>query len=172
MSGTIDQRAVPRKVLVVGLGNPDRGDDGIGALVAKALAGRLPADVTLIARSSDMMSLIEDWAGFDALVCVDAAAPMGAPGRVHRINLTIDELPSGMSFTSSHAFGLADTVRLARALKLAPQDIVVYAVEGCCFDGGEPVTVDVAAAAGEVAHRIIAEVDRLRQSSAEAVHHA
>jgi hydrogenase maturation protease len=172
MSGTIDQRAVPRKVLVVGLGNPDRGDDGIGALVVKALAGRLPADAALLARSGDMMSLIDDWAGFDALVCVDAAASMGAPGQIHRIDLTIDELPPGMSFTSSHAFGLADTVRLARALKLAPQDIVVYAVEGCCFDGGAPMTADVAAAAGEVVHRIIAEVGRLRRCPVEAAHHA
>ena len=117
----------------------------------KALAGRLPADAALLARSGDMMSLIEDWAGFDALVCVDAAAPMGAPGRIHRIDLAMDELPTDMSFTSSHAFGLAETVRLARTLELAPQDIVVYAVEGCCFDGGAPMTADVAAAAGEVA---------------------
>ena len=32
--------AVRRKVLVVGLGNPDRGDDGVGLLVAKKLPGR------------------------------------------------------------------------------------------------------------------------------------
>ena len=31
------------KVLVVGIGNPDRGDDGIGPLVATRLAGRAAA---------------------------------------------------------------------------------------------------------------------------------
>ena len=114
--------------------------------------------------SSDMLSLIEDWAGFDALLCVDAAAPMGVPGRIHRIDLTTDELPPNTSFTSCHAFGLGEAIRLARTLQRAPQDIIVYAVEGCCFDGGAALTAAVTAAASEVARRVIAEVGHLRQS--------
>jgi hydrogenase maturation protease len=133
-------------------------------MVAQELAGRLPTDVALLARNGDMLALIEDWATFDAVVCVDAAAPMGAPGRIHRIDLKIEELPRSMSFTSSHAFGLADAVRLARTLQLAPQDIVIYAVEGCCFDGGAPVTAEVVTAAGELAHRIVAEAGSLLQN--------
>jgi hydrogenase maturation protease len=167
MNGMAGQRATARKVLVACVGNPDRGDDGIGAMVAAALIGRLPADTTLLARSGDMMSLIHDWAGFDALVCVDAAAPMGAPGRIHRIDLAMEELPAGMAFTSSHSFGLADAIHLASALQCAPQDIVVYAVEGRCFDGGKAMTAEVAAAADEVAQRIVDEVDRLRQPRLE-----
>lgn len=172
MSGPVDQKDIPRKILVVGLGNPDRGDDAVGVIVAQELAGRLPADVALLLRSSDMLSLIEDWAGFDALVCVDAAAAMGVPGRIHRIDLTADELPPNVSFTSCHAFSLIDAIRLARTLQRAPQDIIVYAVEGCCFDGGAPVTVAVAAAATEVACHVIAEVGHLRQTGREAVSHA
>jgi hydrogenase maturation protease len=171
MSGPFDQQGAPRKILVVGLGNPDRGDDAVGAIVAQKLAGRLPADVALLVRGSDMLSLIEDWAGFDALVCVDAAVPMGAPGRIHRVDLTTDELPRNMSFTSCHAFGLVDAIRLARTLQRAPQAIIVYAVEGCCFDGGAPVTAAVAVAAREVTRRVIAEVGHLRQSGMEALPH-
>lgn len=173
MSGPINQHGARRKILVVGIGNADRGDDAIGAIVAQKLAGRLPADVVLLVRSGDVLSLIEDWAGFDALVCVDAAAPMGAPGVIHRIDLTTDELPlSASSFASSHAFSLVDAVRLARALKCAPRDIVVYAVEGCCFDRGAPVTEAVAAATDETARRVVAEVARFRRSGMEAVSHA
>lgn len=119
-----------------------------------------------------MLTLIEDWAGFDALVCVDAVAPMGGLGRVHRIDLTTDELPRNMSLTSCHAFGLLDAIGLARALRRAPQDIIVYAVEGCCFDGDAPVIAAVAAAASEVACHVIAEVGRLRQSAVEAATYA
>jgi hydrogenase maturation protease len=150
--------AAQRKVLVIALGNPDRGDDGIGGLVAKRLAGRVPEQVTLLSHHRDVLSLIEDWAGFDALVCVDAAAPMGEVGRIHRIDLATTELPAEMSFTSGHAFGLAEAVRLARALGRAPHDIIVYAVEGGCFDAGTPMTAAVAAAADEVADRIIGEL--------------
>jgi hydrogenase maturation protease len=172
MSGTDDQSVASRRVLVVGLGNPDRGDDGIGAIVARRLKGRLPTDVAIVVRSGDMLSLIEDWANFDALVCVDAAAPMGAPGRIHRIDLATGELPQDISTTSSHGLGIADAVRLARALHLAPRDIIVYAVEGRCFNGGAPVTPQVTAAAGDVADRVVSEVARLRQIPMEAASHA
>ena len=172
MTATADQRGAPRKVLVVGLGNPDRGDDGIGTIVVQQLAGRLPADVALLARSGDMLALIADWAGFDALVCVDAAGPMMGPGRIHRIDLAIDALPPNISITSSHAFSLAEAVSLARTLQLAPQDIVVYAVEGCCFDSGAPLTAAVMMAAGEVARRILVEVGHLRRRAIETTSHA
>lgn len=171
MTETIGHGAASRKVLVVGLGNPDRGDDGIGVNITRRLIGRLPSDVTIMARSSDMLSLIEDWGSFDALVCVDATAPMGAPGRIHRIDLATGALPNNISPTSSHSLGIADAIALARTLKCAPHDIIVYAIEGCCFSGGAPVTPQVATAAGEVADRIIADVIRLRRSSAEAASH-
>jgi hydrogenase maturation protease len=172
MSMSVDQQGTRHKILVIGLGNPDRGDDAVGAITVQRLAGRLPADVTLLVRSGDILSLIEDWVSFDALVCVDAAAPRGAPGRIHRIDLATDELPPNKSFPSSHTFGLAEAIRLARTLRCAPRDIIVYAVEGCCFDGGAPVTAAVSAAVSEVERQVIAEVERLRRSATEAVLHA
>ncbi len=161
MTGAGVSREAARKVLVAAIGNPDRGDDGVGAIVAEKLKGRLPDGVALAVRSGDMLSLIEDWTGFDALVCVDAAASEGVPGRIHRIDLAKEELPGELSFPSSHAFGLPEAIGLARILDLAPQDIVVYAIEARCFDAGAPVTPEVLAAAGEVADRVAAEARRL-----------
>jgi len=151
-----------RKVLVLALGNADRGDDGIGALVAAKLAGRLRADVALRTRAGDMLALLDDWSGFDAVVCVDAAAPHTAPGRIRRIDLASDELPPGLWAASSHAFGFAEAVALARTLDRAPRDIIVYAIEGRGFEPGAPLTCDVAAAADDAADQVIAEVERLR----------
>ena len=97
MSGSDEQRRTACKVLVACLGNPDRGDDGVGAAVARALAGRLRDGAALVVRSGDMLALIDEWTGFDAVVCVDAAAPMdaplGAPGHIRRVDLARDELP-------------------------------------------------------------------------------
>ena len=145
-------------ILVAAVGNADRGDDGVGPLVAQKLSGRLPGEAKLVVRSGDMMSLIEDWAGFEAVIFVDAAAPKGSPGRIHRINLADEKLPPELSFTSSHAFGVAEAIELARVLELAPRRIVVYAIEGACFDTGAPFTPAVLSAAAEVADRIAAEV--------------
>jgi hydrogenase maturation protease len=159
--------AAPRRVLVVGLGNTDRGDDGIGVLVANNLRGRLPSDVTILAPIRDPLSLIDDLEEFDALVCVDAAAPLGIPGRIFRINLATEDLPRDVALVSSHDFGLAPSIDLARVLQLALPDIVVYAIEGSCFEAGTGVTPQVGVAGAEAVDRIVAEVDALRQASCD-----
>lgn len=162
MSDANGQRHAARKILVACLGNPDRGDDGVGALVAQALKGRLPADVPLMTRSGDMLSLIDDWRGVDGVVCIDAAEVMGTPGRIRRIDLGRETLPADMAVTSGHAVGLAEAVQLARTLGLAPAEIIVYAVEGGCFDGGAAMSAAVAQAVDEVARRVIEEVRGLQ----------
>ncbi|KVQ42530.1 hydrogenase maturation protease [Burkholderia cepacia] len=170
MTDTIEpqaRRPAFRSVRVIGVGNPDRGDDGIGCLVAKRLAGRLPADVSLLTRGGDVMDIGDDMADIDALVCIDAAAPTGSPGQISRIDLAGQTLGQGTSFASSHGLGLADAIALAEALGTAPRDIVIYAIEGASFGPGAAITPGVAAAADVVADRVVAEVGRLRRRMKE-----
>jgi hydrogenase maturation protease len=151
-----------RTVLVAALGNPDRGDDGAGPEVARLLEGRLPPNARIVARRGDMLSLIDEWAGCDALICIDAAAsPEAEPGRIRRFDLAREELPQDLSFTSSHAFGLPEAIALARTLDLAPPRILVYAIVGRCFDAGAALSPEVLAAAAQVADRVAAEMSRL-----------
>jgi hydrogenase maturation protease len=150
-----------RKVLVACLGNPDRGDDGVGVLVSRELAGRLPAGATLLVRSGDMAALIEDFAGYDGFICVDAAASMGTPGRVHRVDTAIEELPRELVSASSHGFGLAGAIALARTIGRAPEHIVIYAIEGRDFSTGAPVCPEAAAAASVAAASVAAEAWRI-----------
>ena len=148
-------------LLVIGIGNPDCGDDAIGAMVARLLAGRVGAYATVIERSGDMLGLLEDWSGRDGVVMVDAAAPTTAPGAIHRIDLLRDALPAGLSRSSTHAFGVADAVGLAHALGSLPGRLIVYAVEGASFDPGAAPSEAVSAAAGAVATRVDAELCRM-----------
>jgi hydrogenase maturation protease len=145
-------------LLVVGIGNPDCGDDAAGPLVIRRLVGRVPPDVALIERAGDALALIEDWAGHDGVVLVDAAAPCTAPGSVHRIDLLRDAPPSGLSPSSTHGFGVADAVGLARTLGLLPRRFVVYAIEGADFTPGAPVSPMVEAAVEDVAARLLADL--------------
>jgi hydrogenase maturation protease len=141
-------------VLVIGFGNPDRGDDAAGPLVARLLAGRIAARV--LERHGDALALLDAWDGAPALVLVDAAAPMDAPGRLHRFDIAAQDLPRDLAFGSTHAFGLPEAVALARRLGRLPAHAVVYAIEGACFDAGAPVSPAVAAAVEAVAAHIAA----------------
>lgn len=161
MNSPFAKPAVLIKILVAGIGNPDRGDDGVGLRVIAELAGRLPPDVVLITRSGDILALVEDWTGFNATICIDAADFMAAPGRIHRIDAAAGELPPGLAFPSSHAFGLAEAIALAGALQRLPETVIVFAIEGKNFDGGAPMTPEVAAAAAKTAEQVIAEIARL-----------
>jgi hydrogenase maturation protease len=159
---------VERSLLVIGIGNPDRGDDGIGPMIVRQLlgrqlAGRVSPEVAIIERRGDALALIDDWAGRDAVILVDASARGTTPGRVHRIDLLADALPPELGLSSTHAFGVAEAVGLANTLGLLPAQVIAYAVEGANFDPGAPVSPEVAAVAGDVASRVAAELRRMQE---------
>jgi hydrogenase maturation protease len=163
MSGSVHAAAPPARALVVGIGNPDRGDDGAGRLVARRLAGRLPPNVQVTEQGGDVLALLEMWSGFDTVVLIDAAATLANPGRVHRLEPASRPLPRELALGSTHAFGIAEAVELARSLGMLPARLVVYAVEGESFQIGASLSPSVAAAVEEVVERVVAEFDTAAQ---------
>lgn len=156
-----NQTVYPRAVIVMGIGNPDRADDAIGPMVAARLLRDLP-QTPVVSRANDAFALIEEWTGVQTAVLIDAAAVISSPGRIHRIDLSCDELPCELGISSTHAFGLAQAIALARALGRLPERVIVYAVEGVCFDQGADMSPQVAAAADEVTQLVAAEVRACR----------
>jgi hydrogenase maturation protease len=148
-------------VLIAGIGNPDRGDDGVGPAVAWRLRGRVPSGVSILERSGDALALIDDWKGFPSVILVDAVAPITKTGRVHHLDLTGSPLPVASTPRSTHAFGLAETVELARSLGRLPLFIVAYLVEGEQFETGALLSPAVAEAVEEVAERILLQLSAI-----------
>ena len=156
-------------VLVIGIGNADRGDDAVGPLVARRLRGRLPRHVRILEQTGDMLALIALWTDARAVILIDAAAPLATPGRVHRIDLAASPLPAELSLSSTHGFGAIEAVELARALGTLPAEVDVYAIEGACFDAGAALTPEVAAAAATVAEAIVTSFAEHRTPARPAV---
>jgi hydrogenase maturation protease len=148
----------PPRALVVGIGNPDRGDDGFGSTVARSLRGRVPPEISILERRGDILALIDDWNSFSTVIIVDAMASIGEPGRIHRFELTAGPLPVGFAAQSTHAFGVAEVIELARSLGKLPQRLVGYFIEGERFKTGQPISPLVAKAVDEATERIIAEL--------------
>ena len=151
-------------VLVIGIGNPDRGDDGIGPAVARRLRGRLPPGVSVLERGGDILALTEDWEDFSAVILVDAVAPITKPGRLHRLDLAKTPLPVAFAPRSTHAFGLAETVELARSLARLPPFLVAYLIEGEQFEAGGPLSPTVARAVEEAFERITLELSAIEET--------
>lgn len=144
--------------LVIGIGNPDRGDDAVGLHVARRVAAAALPDVTVIEATGDALALMDRWSGADPVVLVDAAALVSSPGTIHRLDPVRAPLPHGVVLGSTHAFGLAEAVELARRLGRLPARMTIYAIEADGFAAGAGLTPAVVAAAAQVAARITADL--------------
>jgi hydrogenase maturation protease len=147
------------RVLVVGVGNTLAGDDAAGLLVAGRLCGRAELDVR--AHDGDPTALIHTLAGARVAIVVDALRSGALPGETLRWDAGERPLPAQLrSSTSTHGFGLADTIELMRALGRLPTQLIVYGIEGECYEPGTAPSPAVTAAVDSVAEQVLAEARR------------
>lgn len=146
--------------LVVGVGADERGDDAAGRIVARILRGRSLPGVDIREASGEATSLIWLWKGRRSVWLVDAVVSGSPPGTIHRHDATAAPLPAPLRSSSSHAFGVAEAVELARSLGELPASLVVYGVEGREFAWGSAPTEEALKACEEVAVRIASEASR------------
>lgn len=139
--------------IVFGIGQPERGDDGAGWLVADLVANHSMPDVEVAHVSADPSSLLLDprWDTAQTVVLVDAVVTGAEPGTVHHWDA--QDLVGTVSVTSggSHDLGVATTLALATALGRLPCDLTVVGIEAGQFEAGTPPSHAVMAAVERVA---------------------
>ncbi len=152
-----DRACDGRRVVALCIGNPQRGDDAVGRAVADALRAALDG-VEIIEEEGEATKVLSRLEGADAAFIVDACASVASPGEIHRFDVGAGPLAQTVFSASTHGFGLAEALELARALGALPPRCVVYAIEGAAFDVGAPLSPAVAAAVDIVAERLRAEI--------------
>jgi hydrogenase maturation protease len=115
--------------LVIGVGNPERGDDGAGRAVARRLIARNGCAGEVLESTGEATSLMNAWTGFDEVVLVDACRGGGLPGRVYRTGPDEIDRVATLQHASTHSLGVAAAIGLARALGALPGRLVIYAIE-------------------------------------------
>ncbi len=132
--------------LVVGLGNPILGDDGVGWRVAEAVKARLDDHaVDVICLSLGGLALMEHLAGYRRAIIVDAMTTGAQPGSLHSLSAReMDEL-SVQHTASVHDMSLSAALSFGREMGLdLPQDIWLIGVEAQPeFDFGETLSAPV-----------------------------
>jgi hydrogenase maturation protease len=145
-------------VLVAGVGNIFRGDDGVGSEVARRLlAGPLPDGVRVLDIGIRALHLgFELLDGADALIVVDAMADGREPGTVSVVEPVLPEVPGGGdgSLPNPHEWSPDEVLALIGGLANPPRAVYVVGVEpaytGDALGLSEPVAAAVATAATEV----------------------
>lgn len=146
--------------LVIGIGNDYRGDDAIGLAVVRALRARKIERVRLMESDGDCTTLFEAWKQADMVILVDAVFSGAAPGTIHRVDTRTQALPEGCTFSSTHAIGIAEALRLARTLGQLPPCVIVYGIEGENFATGEDLSPSLKRVVQRVVERIMADIQR------------
>lgn len=127
------------KTIVIGLGNPILGDDGIGWIVAAEvkkhfssspdLSLRTEGDVEVDCLSLGGLSLMERLAGYDRAILVDAFVCEETAGSV--LISALDALPEDSAFhlTSVHDMSLQAAMKLGRQMGVnLPEDVTVVGI--------------------------------------------
>lgn len=154
-----------QRLVVLGIGNEYRRDDGVGIAVAKALEGRVPPGVLVLECEQEPTRLIDAWDGAEAALVVDAVGSGAEPGTLHRFDAGEGPIPAGVFRSSTHAFGVGDAIELARALGRLPLRVVVYGVEGGEFAAGTGLSPAVDAAVARTAEAVLDELARLLEGT-------
>lgn len=154
------------RTVVIGVGNPLRGDDAAGVAVAERLRPRVPVDVAVVACNEEPSRLMEAWEGADAVVLVDTVSSGELPGTLHRFEAGQEAVPARTFRSSTHAIGIADTIELARALGRLPERVRIYGIEAGSFATGTELSPAVEAAVAALVHDVLNDLEKERCTSA------
>ena len=120
-----------RPIVVLGLGNPLMGDEGVGVALVQDLARRAvdyPA-VDFVDAGTGGLSVLHQIDGRAKAVLVDCALMGESPGTIRRF--TPDQVASvkSLSGLSGHEGDLVRIVAMARALGQCPSEVVFLGIE-------------------------------------------
>ncbi|HYL46320.1 MAG TPA: hydrogenase maturation protease [Candidatus Limnocylindrales bacterium] len=149
------------QLLIFGIGNPFRSDDAAGIELARLLRERVPAGVRVIEETGEGAALLDAWRDAPGVILVDAACSGAPPGTLHRLDLRSQEIPREFFRFSTHAFGVAEAVKLARALNRLPPRLIFHGIEGKEFASGEGLSPEVVCALSTAIERILEDVRAL-----------
>lgn len=131
-------------VLVIGVGNEYRRDDGAGLAAARRLGAAAGVPV-MLHDGRDGTALLDAWRGAATVILFDAAQSGAAAGTMHRLDAGGEDEPSevrrGLGAghapgASTHGLGVAEAIALARALRCLPRRLIIIGIEGSRFDDG------------------------------------
>jgi len=153
------ERTEPCPTVVIGLGNPLRGDDGVGVHLVQALRERtLPAAVEILDGGTQGLGLVTLLEGRRRAILVDAADVGRAPGQFVRFRLDEARLPGSDERLSVHAAGLSDALRLAEALGVLPEEVIVFGVQPAAIEWDRGLSPEVEGAMPRLLEAVLAEI--------------
>lgn len=148
------------KTLVIGLGNPILGDDGVGWKVAEQVSDSIGVSpcVEVDCASLGGLSLMERMLGYQRVILVDSIeSGQGAVGSVRVFPLLALPNPMTGHSASAHDTSLMAALQVARSMGAdVPDRVDVVAIESKnMYDFTEELSPDIARAVPVAVHKVL-----------------
>ena len=145
------------RMLIVGCGNPEAGDDSVGLEIVRRLGEHGDCGCDLRAETAPGIELLELFPLADVILFVDAVVSGGAPGTLYLTSLPSKELePQALGSLSSHGWGVGEVVKLADALGRPMPRLYLLGIEAGTVAEGAPRSEAVEEAIALVVERVSA----------------
>jgi hydrogenase maturation protease len=120
-----------KPTVVVGLGNPLMGDEGIGTEVVRRLSERLVGhpSAEFVDAGTGGLTVLHLMEGRRKAVFVDCALMDTAPGTVRRFTPAEVRSNKVLAHQSLHEADLIRVIDMARQLDQAPEEIVLFGIQ-------------------------------------------
>lgn len=151
---------VPAHIVVLGMGNVLRRDEGLGVRALQRLCERyrLPEQVELVDGGTVGLELMSYVEGADCLLVLDAALTDGPAGSLLRLEGA--DVPAYLGIrTSPHEVALPDLLAIARLRGVEPREVVALGMQPEVIELGWELSTTVAA---QLDHLVDSAVDQLR----------
>lgn len=146
-------------ILVLGIGNLLKGDDGVGVRVVEALERqRLPRGVECLDGGTGGPSLIAHFEGLRALVIIDAVNLDRPPGSIRAFGLEEIEDAESTARFSLHELGIMPMLELARQIGRLPPVVRIVGVQPERFDRALELSPAVEAAVPKAVEVVLKEI--------------
>jgi len=139
------------RMLIIGLGNPDRGDDTAGILVARRLR---ECGIDAVEHTGATLNLLDLWTASDPVIVIDAVMSGAAPGSIQVWDPSKIRIKNILFRASTHEFSLADTIELGRTLNRLPAWMRIYGIEAARFETGAQPSPEILSAVERAAEEI------------------
>jgi hydrogenase maturation protease len=152
-----------RPILILGLGNPLQGDDGVGCrvveeMVEASVTAPLPGDVEVMDGGTPGVGLVNLIEGRARVIIVDAAEMRFAPGEFRRFTPEQIVLTGSAQRFSLHRSGVADALALAHELKIKLPEIVFFGIQPASVEWRDSLSPAVQAAVPRVIEAVMNEL--------------
>ncbi|MCP4051249.1 MAG: hydrogenase maturation protease [bacterium] len=138
------------KILVTGVGNPLRKDDGIGPEVVRRLKKTGLADnVDILDGGTDAFALIDIVKHYSKVIVIDAVNMQAEPGTIRVFRPDEARLTVKSDALSTHGFGLAEALTLIDKLEIKV-NLIIIGIQPGDISFGEGLSLEVSRAASDL----------------------